>query len=361
MEEDTKDMRNNIGNVENFDTTTGLDAGPVGEQFEEDVVVSEEDAKYFSDKIKKVKEEIAKVVIGQERVVDSLIRGLVCNGHVLLEGIPGIAKTLAIMTLGKVAGCSTKRIQFTVDLLPTDIIGITTYTPEKGFEIVKGPIFANFIIADEINRSPPKTQSALLEAMQERNVTIGKETFHLPLPFFVMATQNPLETTGVYLLPEAQIDRFLFKVLMGYPKKEDERVVMKKNITLQRFEDFPINAVMSPEEIIKIQSLVKKVYLNKDVEEYILRIVEATRKKNEKIEYGRYIDWGSSPRATIGIFIASKAQALMQGRNFVIPQDVKDIAHEVLRHRLILNYRAQTENINSEKVIDEILNKVEIP
>ena len=307
----------------------------------------------YSKTIFEMKKEIAKVISGQEKIVDSLIMALLCDGHVLLEGVPGIAKTLVVKTLAIVSGCSVKRIQFTVDLLPTDITGITTYTPGKGFEIVKGPIFANFIIADEINRSPSKTQSALIEAMQETQVTIGKETFKLPLPFFVMATQNPLEQSGVYTLPEAQIDRFLFKVIMGYPEYNEEGRIMVENITLKKFEDFGIEAVTSTEEIVKMQKLAKKVYLDEKIKKYILDIVKKTRIKDFKD--GQYIEWGCSPRASIALYIASKARALMLGRNYVLPSDVRDVAHEVLRHRIILTYRARAEGVDSDKIIDEIL------
>lgn len=322
--------------------------------------VTKEEAEECAEKIRKIKQEIGKVVTGNKKVIDCLIKALLCDGHVLVEGVPGIAKTLTIMALAASTGCDMKRIQFTVDLLPSDIIGITTYTPSKGFETIKGPIFANFVIADEINRSPPKTQSALIEAMQEKRVTIGKETHLLPTPFFVMATQNPLEVAGVYVLPEAQIDRFLFKILTGYPNREEEKVIMEKNITLKKIEDFNLKPVVSPEEILKMQSIVKKVYLSEDIKEYIVRIVEMTRAKKGS-EILKYVDWGASPRASIGLFIASKAQALLNGRNYVKPQDVKDVAHEVLRHRIILKYVAQAEGITSDDIITRILNKVEIP
>ena len=309
--------------------------------------------KEYSIVLSNMRKEISKAVTGQEDIVNSLLRALLCDGHVLLEGVPGIAKTLAIVTLAVVSGCTSKRIQFTVDLLPTDIVGVTTYTPGKGFETIKGPIFANFVVADEINRSPSKTQSAMIESMQERQVTIGKETFMLPLPFFVMATQNPLEQSGVYTLPEAQIDRFLFKVLMKYPKYEEEEKIMDQNITLKKFEDFGIKPITSAGEIIKMQKLAKSIYISPKIKKYILNIVSRTRKKDFK--YGEYIDWGASPRASIALFIASKAQAFMRGRNFVIPSDVKNIVHEVLRHRIILTYRARAEKIDSDKVIDEIM------
>ncbi len=308
----------------------------------------------YADVISKIKKEVAKAVVGQDEIVDSLIRALLCDGHVLLEGVPGIAKTLLIKTLSIVSGCSSKRVQFTVDLLPTDIVGITTYTPGKGFETIKGPIFANFVIADEINRSPPKTQSALIEAMQERQVTLGKETYPLPKPFFVMANQNPLESSGVYSLPEAQIDRFLFKVIMGYPQYKDEAKVMEDNITLMKFEEFNLKPIISPAEIIRMQHLAKRVYLGDKIKHYILDIVYKTRKKDFK--YGELIEWGGSPRASIALFIASKARAMTQGRNYVIPSDVKDVAHEVLRHRIILSYRARAEKVTSDIIIDEILN-----
>jgi len=318
--------------------------------------ISQAEIRKFSESIGKVKKEIGKVFIGHEDVVESLIRALLCNGHVLVEGIPGIAKTLAIKALAQVSGCSSKRIQFTVDLLPTDILGLTTYTPEKGFEIVKGPIFSNFVIADEINRSPPKTQSALIEAMQERQVTIGKTTFQLPNPFFVMANQNPLENEGVYNLPEAQIDRFLFKIVFGYPKEEHEEIIMENNVTFKKFEDYNLKKIISPKEIIRMQELVHKIYLDKKIKKYILKIVKKTRDKDFK--YGEYIELGGSPRASINMFIASKSEALMRGRSFVIPKDVEKIAPDVLRHRLILSYKAQAENITPEKIIEEILSTV---
>ncbi len=311
------------------------------------------DVKEAAKALQVVKKEIGKAFFGQDKVVDSLLRALVCNGHVLMEGVPGIAKTLAIRTLAQVSGCSFQRIQFTADLLPTDITGMTTYNPKNGFEIVKGPVFTNFIIADEINRSPPKTQSALIEAMQEKQVTIGKTTFHLPEPFFVMANQNPIETEGVYSLPEAQIDRFLFKVLIDYPSQEDEEKIMEDNMTLKKFEDFNIQKIVSPDKIILMQNLVQQIYLDKKVKKYIVDIVKMTR--NKDFESGKYIELGGSPRASISLFIAAKAEALMKGRTFVIPGDVKAVAKEVLRHRIILSYKAKADGVTSDKIIDEIL------
>mgnify|MGYP001566575248 CR=1 FL=1 len=323
----------------------------------ENAVIPDE-IKKVSELISKTKKEVAKVVIGQEKVIDAFICALLCDGHVLLEGIPGIAKTLIVKTLAEASGCSSKRIQFTVDLLPSDILGVTTYTPQKGFETIKGPIFANFIIADEINRSPPKTQSALIECMQEKQVTIGKETFKLSLPFFVMANNNPIETSGVYDLPEAQIDRFLFKLFIHYPQNKEEKKIMEENITLKKFEDFNIKPILSQKKIIDMQNITKSIYMDDKVKNYIINIVDKTRQKDFK--NSEYIEWGASPRASIGLFIASKAWALMNGRDYVIPEDVKDIAHYVLRHRIILNYKAAAQGINSDKIIDKILNEVDI-
>jgi MoxR-like ATPase len=303
--------------------------------------------------IDKTRVEVAKAIVGQKVVVDAFMCALLCDGHVLLEGVPGIAKTLIVKTLAEASGCSSNRIQFTVDLLPSDILGITTYTPGKGFETIKGPVFANFIVADEINRSPPKTQSAMIEAMQEKQVTIGKQTYPLPKPFFVMANNNPLESSGVYDLPEAQVDRFLFKVLIEYPNMNEEVNIMENNMTLKTFESFNVKPILSPEKILDMQQKTKNIFMDDKVKEYIVRIVEKTRKKD--FPHGRFIEWGGSPRASIGLFIASKAWALMDGRNYVIPQDVKDIAHLVLRHRIILNYKARAEGVTSDKVIDEVL------
>jgi len=316
----------------------------------------------YSKELDTIKREIAKVVVNQQEVVNGLLLGLLCNGHVLIEGVPGIAKTLLIRTLARVTGCEFKRIQFTVDLLPTDITGITAYHKDKGFYVVKGPIFANFILADEINRAPPKVQSALLEAMGERQVTIGKETFKLPYPFFVMATQNPIETAGTYPLPEAQIDRFLLKLYMGYPNIDDEQKILRKNINLYKFEDFGLKPVIQPDEIVRMQEDVKKIYMSKKIEQYCVNLTDATRHpKKYKIKLGKYIEWGASPRNSISLFIVSKANALLHGKNFVIPDFVKEIAHPVMRHRIILNYEGLAEGIKTDDIIDEILAKVPVP
>ena len=300
--------------------------------------------------------EMSKVIFGQEEIIKNLFAALISKGHVLLEGVPGVAKTLLVRTLAHVCGCSFKRIQFTVDLLPSDIIGLTMYDPQRGFEIVKGPIFANFIIADEINRSPPKTQSAFMEAMQEKQVTIGKTTFPLPAPFFVMATQNPIENEGVYNLPEAQIDRFLFKLLVNYPSKNDEEKIMSKNISIQDFEDYGIKPILSEEKIIALQEMTKRVYLDEKIKKYIVELVALTRSKD--FEDSLYIDLGCSPRASISLFIAAKAWALINGRNYVIPKDVQEVAPGVLRHRLILSFRARAEHISSDQIIERLIKKI---
>jgi MoxR-like ATPase len=319
--------------------------------------------KKYQKKLQQIREESSNIVVGQQDVVNGLLKAFLSDGHVLLEGIPGIAKTLIIRTLAKVTGCQYSRIQFTADLLPTDIIGLTTYIKEKDeFRVSKGPVFANFIIADEINRSPPKTQSALLEAMQEKQVTIGTKTYPLPNPFFVMATQNPIENAGVYQLPEAQIDRFLFKIKIIYPKIQEENEILTKNITLKRFDEVKLKKITNPNELIKIQDFVKKIYLSKEVENYIIKITDATRNPSKyKINNGQYIEWGCSPRASIGLYIASKAEALIQGSNFVTPAHIKAVAHDVMRHRILLNYEGQAENIKTDDIITEVLSKVPIP
>ena len=308
------------------------------------------------------RKEIANLIVGQERVIDGLLRALLANGHVLVEGIPGIAKTVLIRALAQSTGCKCKRIQFTPDLLLTDIVGITSYEEQKGFFVIKGPIFSNFVLADEINRAPPKVQSALLEAMQEKQATIGKETFTMEDPFFVLATQNPIETLGTYTLPEAQLDRFLFKLLMDYPSKEEEKIILEKNITIKAFDDFKIAPVLTPKKIIDMQQLTKNIGHTERIKEYIVNIVSYTRNvKKDLIKMGKYIELGSSPRASISLFIAAKADALLKGDSYIKPQHVKDVAYDVLRHRIILNYTGQAEGIKVEDIISEILSKVPIP
>lgn len=321
----------------------------------------QERIQFYQEKFTQLRKELGKVLIGQQEIVTSLLEALLSNGHVLVEGIPGVAKTLTIRSLAKVTGSEFKRIQFTPDLLPTDIIGITTYEEGRGFYTVKGPVFANFVLADEINRAPPKVQSALLEAMQERQVTIGNQTFPLPVPFFVMATQNPVENLGTYPLPEAQVDRFLYKLIMGYPKLEDEAKIMHTNMTLHKLEDYQLQAVITTQEILQAQEDVKKVYLSKELEDYIVHLIDATRNpETYGIEKGKYIEYGASPRSTIAMFIAAKARALVQGRGYVNPQDMKGVARSVLRHRLILNYEGQAEGITSDDIITDILNTIPI-
>ena len=316
---------------------------------------------YYGEQFVRIKKELKKIVVGQHDVVDSLIEALLANGHVLVEGIPGVGKTLVVRSLAKITGCQFSRIQFTPDLLPTDIVGITTYEEGKGFFTVKGPIFSNFVLADEINRSPPKVQSALLESMQERQATIGKETFQLPAPFFVMATQNPIEQLGTYKLPEAQVDRFLFKVLITYPSPEEEIEILKKNITIHDFSEFELEPVLNASDIMEAQRFVKEIYLNKKIERYIVRIVEATRDPAKyNVEQGKYVGYGASPRSSIAMYIASKAHAMVKGRGYVTPQDVKDVATNVLRHRVLLNFEGEAEEITPEQVIKEILEKVPI-
>ena len=314
-------------------------------------------------KIQKIRNEVKKVVVGQDRVLDDLLVCLLCEGNVLLEGVPGIAKTLIMKSLSASIGCSSKRIQFTADLLPTDITGFEAYSRQKGFFVVRGPIFSNFILADEINRAPPKVQSALIEVMQEKQVTIGKKTFPVGRPFMVFATENPLENRGVYKLPEAQVDRFLFKIMIGYPSQEEEERIMESNVSFHKFEDYKIGAVVSPREIIHIQNLVKHVFVHQRIKSYISEIVKLTRpsKENGNKLVNKYVEWGASPRASINIYLASRANALLSNRSFVTPQDVKDVIHNVLRHRVLLNYQGQIDKFKTEDIIDDILKRVKVP
>ncbi len=304
--------------------------------------------------------EMDKVIVGQKQMVERLLIGLLANGHVLLEGLPGLAKTLAIKSLASIIKAKFSRIQFTPDLLPADLIGTMIYSQKKEeFTVRKGPIFANFILADEINRAPAKVQSALLEAMQERQITIGEETFQLEEPFLVLATQNPIEQEGTYPLPEAQIDRFMLKVVIGYPNKEEERMIIRQNIAPNP----SVNAVIKSEDILKARKIVKEVYMDEKIEKYIIDIVFATRNpKDYGLEkFTELINWGGSPRASIYLALASKAYAFIKRRGFVIPEDVRAICNDVLRHRIGLTYEAEAENITTEEIINEILNTVEVP
>lgn len=300
-------------------------------------------------------------IVGQEHLVDSLLIALLCNGHILLEGVPGLAKTLAIKTLANLVDAKYSRIQFTPDLLPADVLGTQIYSVKKEeFQIKKGPIFANFVLADEINRAPAKVQSALLEAMQERQVTIGEETFKLPDPFLVMATQNPIEQEGTYPLPEAQVDRFLLKVVIGYPKKDEEKLIIRQNIK-SALE--PVRPVLDPKEILEVQKIVEKIYIDEKIESYIVDIVFATRMP---AKYGlndlqSLISFGASPRASISLALASRAYAFLQGRGYVIPEDVRAVCHDVMRHRIGLTYEAEANNITSDDIITDILDKVAVP
>jgi MoxR-like ATPase len=313
--------------------------------------------------LEKLQETTGKVIVGQQNMIERLLLGLLSRGHILLEGLPGLAKTLAIKTLASTIDARYSRIQFTPDLLPADILGTMIYNPaQNDFSVRKGPIFANFILADEINRAPAKVQSALLEAMQERQVTIGNETFQLEEPFLVMATQNPIEQEGTYPLPEAQVDRFMLKVKITYPKKEEEREIIRRN--LQPIENLEIKEpVIQPEAILKARRVVEKVYMDEKIEKYILEIVFATR---DPEEYGLrdlrlLINYGGSPRASINLARAAKAHAFIKRRGFVIPEDVRNVCYDVLRHRIGLTYEAEAENVSQEDIIRRVLNTVEVP
>ena len=305
--------------------------------------------------------EIGKTIVGQKQMLERLVVGLLGNGHVLLEGVPGLAKTLAIKSLASAMKAKFQRIQFTPDLLPADLLGTMIYNQKDGnFAIKKGPVFANFILADEINRAPAKVQSALLEAMQERQVTIGENTFKLDEPFLVLATQNPIEQEGTYPLPEAQVDRFMLKVKITYPTREEEQKIMKMNTTM----DIPaINAVISPEDIMRARKLVHEVYVDEKIEKYILDIVFATRSPKDfgLDELTDLISYGGSPRATINLALGARAMAFIRRRGYVIPEDVRSICHDVLRHRIAVTYEAEAEDITSETIITKILNRVEVP
>jgi len=306
--------------------------------------------------------EMDKVIIGQKSMVERLLIGLLSNGHILLEGVPGLAKTLAINTLAKCVNGQFSRIQFTPDLLPADVIGTQIYSQkQESFSIRKGPIFANFVLADEINRAPAKVQSALLEAMQEKQVTIGDQTFKLPNPFLVLATQNPIEQEGTYPLPEAQLDRFMLKIVIGYPTKEDERRIITSNIQPSGMPQ--ANAILTPEAIIKARAVVKDVYMDEKIERYIVDIVFASRfpKEYKLQKFEGLISYGGSPRASINLALAAKAYAFIKRRGYVIPEDVRAVCLDVMRHRVGLTYEAEAENITSEHIITEILNAVEVP
>jgi MoxR-like ATPase len=309
--------------------------------------------------VSSIREETKKVIIGQNHMIDRLLIGLLTKGHILLEGMPGLAKTLSIKTLASAVNASFSRIQFTPDLLPADVVGTMIYNPStQDFDVRKGPIFANFILADEINRAPAKVQSALLEAMQERQVTIGKTTFKLPEPFLVLATQNPIEQEGTYPLPEAQMDRFMLKVKIDYPEKEEERAIMRNNLSSL---DQSIKAVASVDSINKARNTVGSLYIDEKIESYILDLVSATRAKTLLPELNNLLSYGASPRASINLALASKAHAFLKGRGYVTPEDVRSIAKDVLRHRVGLSYEAEAEGMTQEDIVDKILNLVQVP
>ncbi len=328
----------------------------------------ETDIKELNERIQKesafidlIEMEMHRVIVGQRHMVERLLIGLLSNGHILLEGVPGLAKTLAIKSLANIIDARFSRIQFTPDLLPADLVGTMIYSQKsEEFSVKKGPIFANFILADEINRSPAKVQSALLEAMQERQVTIGENTYPLSEPFLVLATQNPIEQEGTYPLPEAQVDRFMLKVLIDYPTREEEKFIMRQNMG----ESLPVTkTIITPEQILKARNLTREVYLDEKIENYITDIVFSTRypAANRLKKFEGLISYGASPRATINLALAAKAYAFIKRRGYVIPEDIRAIAHDVLRHRIGLTYEAEAENITTNEIINEILNTVEVP
>lgn len=312
--------------------------------------------------VQQIKNEIGQVIIGQQRMLDRLLIGLLSNGHILLEGVPGLAKTLSIKSLASAIEADFHRIQFTPDLLPADIIGTLIYNQQQNdFEVRKGPIFAHFILADEINRAPAKVQSALLEAMQERQITIGDTTYPLQEPFLVLATQNPIDQEGTYPLPEAQVDRFLMKVIVGYPTKQEEQIILRQQV--QATPPKKIKSIISIDQIIEGKNLVRNIYLDEKVEQYIIDIVFASRfpEEYQLKELKQLINFGASPRGSINLAITAKAHAFIQGRGFVIPEDVRSVAHDVLRHRIGLTYEAESEEIKVDNIIDSIIQKINVP
>jgi MoxR-like ATPase len=308
-----------------------------------------------------LKQEVGKVIVGQSELIDRLIIGLLTNGHVLLEGVPGLAKTLTIQTLSQALATDFQRIQFTPDLLPADLIGTLIYNQKEGdFIIKKGPIFSNIILADEINRAPAKVQSALLEAMQERQVTIGEETFSLPKPFLVMATENPVEQEGTYPLPEAQVDRFMLKICVGYPSREEERLILDRMAHAEP--PAPIQPIITPEQILRARQTVDEIYIDDKIKAYIIELIFATREPEQAgLHLEEYIKYGASPRATISLTLAARAHAFMEGRGYVTPQDIKSVAPDVLRHRLLLTYEAEAEELTSDELIRQILAEIPVP
>ncbi len=328
---------------------------------ESDVKEVTERVKQESDFVNTLMYEVGKVIVGQKYLIERLLIGILSNGHVLLEGVPGLAKTMSIMTLARVIQAGFQRIQFTPDLLPADLLGTLIYNPKTGdFTVRKGPIFTNIVLADEINRAPAKVQSALLEAMQDRQVTIGDQTFKLDDPFLVLATQNPIEHEGTYPLPEAQVDRFMFKLHITYPDKKEEREILDRMAITKK--DFQVNPVISPKDILRLRAIVDKIYIDDKIKDYIIDIVFASRDpKSYNLKLEEFIEYGASPRATIYLTLASKAHAFLKGRGFVTPQDVKSIGMDVLRHRIILTYEAEAEEITSAEIVQKIFDTVEVP
>lgn len=328
---------------------------------ESDVKKITERVKQESDFVNTLMYEVGKVIVGQKYLIERLLIGILSNGHVLLEGVPGLAKTTSVMTLARAMQASFQRIQFTPDLLPADLIGTLIYNPKNGdFTVRKGPIFTNIVLADEINRAPAKVQSALLEAMQDRQVTIGDQTFTLEDPFLVLATQNPIEHEGTYPLPEAQVDRFMLKLNITYPDKKEEREIMERMALTKK--DFNVNPVISPADILRLRSLVDEIYIDDKIKDYIIDIVFASRDpKAYNLKLDEFIEYGASPRATIYLTLAAKAHAFIKGRGFVTPQDVKSIGMDVLRHRVIITYEAEAEEISSEDIVQKIFDTVEVP
>jgi len=311
--------------------------------------------------LQRLRLEVENIIVGQHELIDRLLVGILCNGHILIEGVPGLAKTLTVTTLAGAMRTSFQRIQFTPDLLPSDLIGTLVYNPKSGdFSVKKGPIFHQIILADEINRAPAKVQSALLEAMQERQVTLGDTTFKLEEPFMVLATQNPIEQEGTYPLPEAQVDRFLLKVRVGYPSRDEEHQILRR--MARSNPNKAVEPVISPEDILRLRTLSDEIYMDEKIEEYILDIVQVTRAPEEYgLQIGDLIRYGASPRATIALCMASRAYALIQGRGYVTPQDVKSVGLDVLRHRVIVTYEAEAEEKTSEDLIRQIFNTVKVP
>jgi MoxR-like ATPase len=312
------------------------------------------------EKLNQVRNEIGQLVVGQQTLIDRLLLALLCDGHVLLEGVPGIAKTLTVNSLAKTIHADFSRIQFTPDLLPSDLTGTLVYDPRNHtFSPEKGPVFANLLLADEINRAPAKVQSALLEAMQEKQVTLGKESFDLPLPFLVLATQNPIEQEGTYALPEAQVDRFMFKLKIGYPSMDDELQIMQRMATTKAA--YEIKPVVTLDELTQMRNALEATFLDEKVERYIVRLVDCTRYPgNYAMDIDRYLRFGASPRASIYLSLAARGNAFMQGREYTVPQDVKDVAHDVLRHRLAISYRAEAESITSDDLLDQMVSTVPV-